>query len=190
MTIYKTLNQFIDEQITKFEIPDTEENQKKLRAKFMRVLKDLKIWDNAETRTIGKAKTKVFNEIQLSKLYSEVQDYLLKRSPINKNDFDEYISEATKTIENFYNRTYEDDITEELSSQYAPPTVSSKELNQVMLQGLFEIFYEPIDVKRWNDDYAAAHFTDVQDFDTLESYLLQKRLNNPLKAYTKRKDNQ
>lgn len=188
MKTYRTLNQFIDEQITKFEIPNTEENQKKLRAKFMRVLKDLNIWDNAKTQTIGRSKTKVFDQDQLLKLYLNVTDYLLKRSNINTNDLDQYITERTQAINDFLNIPQKDDEEELLKYQYSPPTISDKTINHYMLKALFEMFFEPFDITRWNKDLADIHFTDFQDTDTLDYYLIQKRLNNPIKAYTKRKN--
>lgn len=40
MENYTTLTQFIEEQCTRFEIPNTEKNQRKLRIKFTRVLKN------------------------------------------------------------------------------------------------------------------------------------------------------
>ena len=50
----QTLTNFIQEQIYNFGLQDTLDVEKKLRQKFTRTLKELKIWQNAEKRLIGK----------------------------------------------------------------------------------------------------------------------------------------
>ncbi|TWT09772.1 hypothetical protein [Streptococcus sp. sy004] len=188
MKSHRTLNQFIDEQITKFEIPDTEQNQKRLRAKFMRVLKELNFWDNAETRIVGKSKTKVFTQDQLLQLYLKVENYLIKHSTIDEDDLAKYISEATAAIQNYHDtldKTPDELLKKEEEQKYEPPKISTKTLNHYMLKALFEVFYEPFDITQWNKDLAEYHFTDIEDIDTVNYYLVQKRLNDPISAYTK-----
>ena len=53
-----TLTEFVEEQLTKFDIPNTEKNHNKLRIKFTRTLKELGIWNEAETKLIGRKHTK------------------------------------------------------------------------------------------------------------------------------------
>ena len=78
-----TLTQFVEEQLTRFEIPETEKNISKFRIKFTRALKEMGLWDNAETKLIGRKHTKVFSDEVLQHLYKKVEPYLLKQSPIN-----------------------------------------------------------------------------------------------------------
>ena len=83
MNGYTTLSEFVDQQMTKFGIEKNEKNYSKLRIKFTRVLKELDLWDQAETKLIGKKYTKVFSRQQLIALYNEVEPYLLKQSNID-----------------------------------------------------------------------------------------------------------
>ena len=54
MTNYKSLSQYVQEQMELFNIPDTEHNLYKIRIKYTRVLQELNLWDNAKTKLIGK----------------------------------------------------------------------------------------------------------------------------------------
>ena len=47
-----TLTEFVEEQLTRFDIPNTEKNHNKLRIKFTRTLKELGIWDTATTTAL------------------------------------------------------------------------------------------------------------------------------------------
>lgn len=50
MPRYTTLTDFVNTQIEKFDIPDTEKNRNKLRIKFTRELQRLGYWDTAEKK--------------------------------------------------------------------------------------------------------------------------------------------
>ncbi|EQC55768.1 hypothetical protein LLT6_01735 [Lactococcus cremoris subsp. cremoris TIFN6] len=50
MPRYTTLTDYVNTQIEKFDIPDTEKNRSKLRIKFTRELKRLGYWDTAEKK--------------------------------------------------------------------------------------------------------------------------------------------
>ena len=50
MARYTTLTDYINIQIEKFDIPNTEKNQNKLRIKFTRTLQKLGYWENAEKK--------------------------------------------------------------------------------------------------------------------------------------------
>ena len=77
MTRYTTLTDFVNTQIEKFDIPDTEKNRSKLRIKFTRELQRLGYWDTAEKKVIGRNETRLFSDQQLNHLSSEVENYLL-----------------------------------------------------------------------------------------------------------------
>ena len=58
---------------------------------------------------------------------------------------------------------------------------------EVMLTALFQKFFEPLDLQKWNEDKATIHFaelTDMTDFDYIRA---SSRLNNPVQSYTKEK---
>lgn len=50
MPRYTTLTDYVNTQIEKFDIPDTEKNRSKLRIKFSRELQKLGYWDTAEKK--------------------------------------------------------------------------------------------------------------------------------------------
>ena len=54
MARYTTLTDYVNTQIEKYDIPDTEKNRSKLRIKFTRELKRLRYWDTAEKKVIGR----------------------------------------------------------------------------------------------------------------------------------------
>ncbi|HEP1795272.1 TPA: hypothetical protein VB881_001928 [Streptococcus suis] len=58
-----------------------------------------------------------------------------------------------------------------------------------MITALFEKFFEPLDVKQWNDDKALAFFTDDMDADSVDYFLVSKRLNDPVSAYVRPRNN-
>ncbi|MCE3592696.1 hypothetical protein LXO72_10040 [Streptococcus sp. XMC] len=176
-----TLTQFVQEQIERFGIDDNPKTINKIRIKCTRVLKDLNAWDNAETQLIGRKQTKVFDQDQLSKLYSEIEPYLIKISNIDLDDYNEYLSKYREYMDKMLAGNYEDDIDEE---QYMAPRVTKEEMRDVMVEALFNLYYEPLDIKQWEKDKALTFYTDPIDADNIEYYQAVKRLNNPLQSYT------
>ena len=187
MENYTTLTQFIEEQCTRFEIPNTEKNQRKLRIKFTRTLKELGIWDNAESKLIGRKHTKVFTPQQLQQLYSKVESYLLKHSDIDIEELEEYRQNLENYVEEIRNQTNESYQQQLEAEQYEPPKVTKKEAMEVMLTALFEKFFEPLDVEKWNQDKATIHFSELSDMTDTDYVLASMRLNNPVQSYTKEK---
>lgn len=183
-----TLTEFVEEQLTRFDIPNTEKNHNKLRIKFTRTLKELGIWDTAETKLIGRKHTKVFTYKQLQQLYSKVEPYLLKHSNINTEELESYrrsVGDYLEELNNMTNDKYEEQL---LEAQYEPPKVTRSEAMEVMLTALFEKFFEPLDTRQWNKDKETDFFTDPMDYDTLDYFSAQKRLNNPVDSYVKPKE--
>ena len=187
MENYTTLTQFIKEQCTRFEIPNTEKNQRKLRIKFTRALRELDIWDNAESKLIGRKHTKVFTPQQLQQLYRKVESYLLKHSDIDIEELEEYRQNVEQYIEDIRNQTNESHQQQLEAEQYAPPTVTKREAMEVMLTALFEKFFEPLDLEQWNKDKATTHFAELSDMTDTDYILACMRLNNPTTSYTKEK---
>ena len=54
-----------------------------------------------------------------------------------------------------------------------------------MITALYEKFFEPLDIKRWNQDLSTTHFTELIDKTDTDYLLAIMRLNNPVKSYTK-----
>ena len=114
---YTTLTQFIDEQCTKLNLKKDQKTLMKMRTKFVRTLKELGIWEKAETRLIDRSKTKVFTNAQLYELHQAVRPYLLKLLPeherleieqtqennlnIIKEHIDEVETKLTLSMENY-----------------------------------------------------------------------------------------
>lgn len=187
MENYTTLTQFIEEQCTRFEIPNTEKNQRKLRIKFTRALKKLNIWDNAESKLIGRKHTKVFTHQQLYRLYKKVESYLLKQGNIDIEELEEYRQNLEQYREDINNQTNESHQQQLEAEQYEPPKVTRREAMEVMLTALFEKFFEPLDVQTWNQDKATTHFAEVSDITDTDYILASMRLKNPVQSYTKEK---
>lgn len=189
MINYTTLTQFVDEQLTKFKIPNNEKNQNKLRAKFTRTLKKLGLWDNAETKLIGRKRTKVFTAHELYQLYQVVEQYLVKRSPaISIEDLEEFRNRHKKNIEDIRNMTQEQLEMERESEWYVPPKVTREEKIELMVTAIFEEFFEPLDEEQWNDDIATFYYTDVSEQDSVECFLAGKRLRSKLSSYVKQRE--
>ena len=183
MNSYTTLSEFVEQQMTKFGIEKNEKNFSKLRIKFTRVLKDLKIWDQAETKLIGKKHTKVFSRQQLIALYNEVESYLLKHSDIDIAKLETHRREHAQYMDDLFSGKFDKyDL-----DPYEAPKVSPQEKMEVMITALFEKFFEPLDLKTWNEDKATTFYLGPEDADNIDYFLASERLNNPLQSYTQPK---
>lgn len=190
MTQYTTLTQFIDEQCTKLDLPKNEKTLIKIRAKFTRTLKELGIWDKAETKIIDRSRTKVFTNKELYKLHKAVTPYLLKLLP--EHDRLEIEQTQQKNIE-ILNRSMEAYNLEEYERYlHEPPMPSENEINRLMLEALFLKFFEPINFNQWSEDLLTLDKIDFHDIDSVTDPVnikAQNRLNNKVKAYVReRKD--
>ena len=199
---YTTLTQFIDEQCTKLNLKKDQKTLMKMRTKFVRTLKELGIWEKAETRLIDRSKTKVFTNAQLYELHQAVRPYLLKLLPEherleieqtqenNLNSIKEHIDEVetklTLSMENYDLDEYK----KYIEKQYEPPIPTQEEINSLMLEALFLKFFEPINIKQWSDDLALIDFIDPYDSDEVTDIInikAQNRLKDKIKAYVKEK---
>ncbi|MWV57210.1 hypothetical protein, partial [Streptococcus zhangguiae] len=184
---YTTLTDYVNTQIEKYDISDTEKNRSKLRIKFTRTLQELGYWDTAEKRVIGRNETRLFTNEQLNHLSIKVEPYLLKQGNVDIEELEEYRQNFEQYIEDISNQTnesYQQQLEEE---QYEPPKVTKREAMEVMLTALFEKFFEPLDVQKWNQDKATIHFAELVDMTDTDYILASMRLNNPVQSYTKEK---
>lgn len=187
MPRYTTLTDFVNTQIEKFDIPDTEKNRNKLRIKFTRTLQQLGYWDTAEKKVIGRNETRLFTEQQLNHLSIEVEPYLLKQGNVDIEELEEYRQNLENYVEDIRNQTNESYQQQLEAEQYEPPRVTKREAMEVMLTALFEKFFEPLDVQKWNQDKATIHFAELVDMTDIDYALASMRLNNPVQSYTKEK---
>ena len=187
MPRYTTLTDYVNTQIEKYDIPDTEKNRRKLRIKFTRELQDLNYWDTAEKRVIGRNETRLFTDEQLNDLSIVVEPYLLKQGNVDIEELEEYRQNLEQYREEISNQTNESHQQQLEAEQYEPPKVTRREAMEVMLTALFEKFFEPLDVQKWNQDKATIHFAETSDMTDTDYVLASMRLNNPVQSYTKEK---
>lgn len=187
MPRYTTLTDYVNTQIEKYDIPDTEKNRSKLRIKFTRELQRLRYWDTAEKKVIGRNETRLFTDEQLNQLSIEVEPYLLKQGNVNTEELEEYRQNFENYIEEIGNQTNESHQQQLEEEQYQSPRVTKREAMEVMLTALFEKFFEPLDVQKWNQDKATIHFAELTDMTDTDYILASMRLNNPVQSYTKEK---
>lgn len=151
----RTLTQFINEQIDEYELHSNSSNYNKIfskiRIKAQRELQKLGYWDNAPTKLIGKAKTKIFTEEQLLKVQVRMRYYLEGLSDKEKKLDDEKVKATAYRYDEFTNefipvdgKNYNPDSYN--SNQYI---ISKKEIEnkkkEMMLEAIFNYLYTPID---------------------------------------------
>lgn len=80
-----SLTDYVHQCMEYYDIPndDNNFNFNKIRIKCTRILKKSGEWDNAETKLIGRNKTRFFTSEQISKLSKELHSYLLKQSSLD-----------------------------------------------------------------------------------------------------------
>lgn len=198
----QTLNTFINSQLTKYGLPCTEKNQKKLRRKFTNLLKDMEAWDSAKTITLGKNRTKLFDAKVLQELETASKTYMekqaLKISPIPKNELNKRIMKETQQEninkinlaqdladlekENINNRKNEKLAVKSLFKQ--TQDTLTPEINQIMLEAIFNKLFkpEPNWKKQFTSDYNTINSPDIKHSDP--RYLNAKyRLTHPKNIY-------
>lgn len=186
----QTLTNFIQEQIYNFGLQDTLDVEKKLRQKFTRTLKELKIWQNAEKRLIGKKYTRVFTEIELNKLYEKVEKYLIKQTKLGYETYEEMKKINENNVEFLRNMTYEKHYELEQAEKYEKPPISDTKKMEVMITALFEKFFTPLDIEQWEKDEELLFYTDPDEIEAVTSisYIqAQNRLKNPRSYYSEKK---
>lgn len=165
-----SLTDYVHQCMEYYEIPNDNNNFNfnKIRIKCIRVLKESGEWDNAETKLIGRNKTRFFTPEQVSKLSNELHSYLLKQSSLDipktsKFKPDEYIEKFTINKD-----------------------ISRNEKFMVMIEALFNEKFT-LNTKLWELDKNMLHNHNSEN--SAESIVAKERLSNPNKYYVKKKGN-
>ena len=143
-----SLTEFIEKQMTLYQIENNKKNFSKIYKKYQRTLISLDFWEKAETRIVKKSKTKFFNENEIETLKKATAEYFLKLSKFDKSILDKIKKDNWTNLfnnsdKNDYNKLDKNDINNS-------PIIQS-ELITVMLTTLFEEKYT-IDTKLWAED--------------------------------------
>lgn len=184
MMSYTTLSEFIDEQITRFKIEPTENNLNKIRSKCVRTLKKLNLWENAETKLVERSKTKIFPQWQIDDLYKETEPYFLKIGNIDEKELENYRQNIYKMFEERSNSQTSS------ANNFETIKVSKSEKVALMIEALYNKYFEPIDEKQWNHDLEISDSASLFDEEVqggIEVFEARKRLKNPIKSYVKEK---
>lgn len=202
MKRYTTLTEFIDEQCTSLNLPKDEKTVMKMRNKFTRTLKDLGIWDQAETKIIDRARTKVFTNDQLYQLQQAVRSYMIKLLPTHEREeieqtqqenikrIKDHILEMQRKLSLSMEGYDLDEYDHYVDQQYEAPKPTQEEINNLMLEALFLKFFEPIDITRWSKDLALLNVVDAYDTESATDPVnikAQNRLKDKIKAYVREK---
>lgn len=170
IVVYKSisLTDYVNYCMEYYDIPIGNDrlNFNKIRIKCTRVLKDLGYWDNAETKLVGRNKTKFFTSEQIEELSDIIQPYLLKQSNLD----------LPKTL-NFNLDSYIDKFT-------INQDISRNEKLMVMIEALFNEKFM-LNSKLWEMDKRIV-LTDTSKTQQ-EHSIAQERLSNPCKYYVKQK---
>ena len=100
MENHETLIDFVEKQMTLYNIEKNEINRKKIYKKCQRELEKLEFWQNAPTIIVGRNKTKTFNLGQINILKYKTENYFLKLSPFDKKEIEEIIKQNIEDFEN------------------------------------------------------------------------------------------
>lgn len=143
-----SLTEFIEEQMTFYQIENNKKNSHKIYRKCQRTLISLGFWEKAETRLVVKSKTKVFNENEIEILKKATAVYFMKLSKFDKAIFDK-IKEDNWT--NLFNNNNKDNCNKLDKNDINNSPITQSELITVMLTTLFEEKYT-IDTALWEED--------------------------------------
>lgn len=163
-----SLTDYVHQCMEYYDIPNDNNNLNfnKIRIKCTRVLKELGYWDNAETKLIGRNKTKFFTSEQASKLTDELHSYLLKQSSLD-------IPKTSKFKPNEYMEKFT-----------INKDISRNEKLMVMIEALFNEKFT-LNTKLWELDKNTLHNPNSEN--SSNHIIAKKRLSNPNKYYVKKK---
>ena len=143
------LTEFIEEQMTLYNIENNKKNFSKIYKKCQRTLISLGFWDNAEIRLVGKSKTKFFYKNVIDKLKEATADYFLKLSNFDKAQFDKIKKDNWTSLFDDGNEDYYREVDEE--EYYYSRPIQRSQIAGLMLQTLFEEKYT-LDLATWQKD--------------------------------------
>lgn len=195
---YYTISDLTHHLITKYEIEDNENNFKAVRAKLVRMIKELNI------NVLKKDQTGFISQSDCLTIEYRITNYLLKRSSMTEERREQY----RKYIDDYYEREkaaqrYQDELESMTQDEqyekmrqdeleYIKP-VSEDQITRAMITALFNLFFEPIDIEQWNKDHELLqsifdYSTDDEDFTDIETFRALERYNNPHMFYTKKRE--
>lgn len=195
---YYTISDLTHHLITKYEIEDNENNFKAVRAKLVRMIKELNI------NVLKKDQTGFISQSDCLTIEYRITNYLLKRSSMTEERREQY----RKYIDDYYEREkaaqrYRDELESMTQDEqyekmrqdeleYIKP-VSEDQITRAMITALFNLFFEPIDIEQWNKDHELLqsifyYSTDDEDFTDIETFRALERYNNPHMFYTKKRE--
>lgn len=195
---YYTISDLTHHLITKYEIEDNENNFKAVRAKLVRMIKELNI------NVLKKDQTGFISQSDCLTIEYRITNYLLKRSSISKERLEQYF----KYIEEYYEgeearQKYDDELASMTPDErhekmlqdeleYVKP-VSDEQITKAMITALFNLFFTPIDIDQWNKDNELLQSifscsTNELDFTDIETFRALERYNNPHMYYTQKRE--
>lgn len=181
------LSTYVEDTMDIFEIPNNKSNFARIRKKFQRELDKMGVWKKAKTKRIGRSKTKLFSENDLLSARLSITDYLLKNGNIDEESYKAY-QDDFKNADNFsLVRTQEKEEEKEFLRMCGISEVTHQEKLNLMIEAIFKVFYDEIDIELWNSDKATGSLANFDDPQGIEGFKVMKRLNNPVDSYCKRK---
>ena len=143
-----SLTEFIEKQMTFYQIENNEKNFRKIYKKYQRTLISLGFWEKAETKLVVKSKTKVFNKNEIETLKKATAVYFLKLSKCDKAILDKIKEDNWSNI---FNNSDKNDHSKLNTNDIYNSPITQSELITVMLTTLFEEKYT-IDTALWAED--------------------------------------
>lgn len=198
MQNYYTISDLTHHLITKYEIEDNENNFKAVRAKLVRMIKELNI------NVLKKDQTGFISQSDCLTIEYRITNYLLKRSSMPKERLEQYF----KYVDDYYKgeeaaQRYQDELDSMTQEEryekerqdeleYIKP-VSEDQITRAMIKALFNLFFTPIDIEQWNKDHELLqsifdYSTDELDFTDIETFRALERYNNPHMYYTTKRE--
>lgn len=195
---YYTISDLTHHLITKYEIEDNENNFKAVRAKLVRMIKELNI------NVLKKDQTGFISQSDCLTIEYRITNYLLKRSSMPKERLEQYF----KYVDDYYKgeeaaQRYQDELDSMTQEEryekerqdeleYIKP-VSEDQITRAMIKALFNLFFTPIDIEQWNKDHELLqsifdYSTDELDFTDIETFRALERYNNPHMYYTTKRE--
>lgn len=199
MKNHTSLNDFIKNQMTLYNIENNKKNFSKIYKKCQRTLINIGFWEKAKTILIGKNKTKIFDENQISQLKKETSNYFLKLSKHDKAKFDKIKKDNWNNFFASINENYDylNDTKIEpdknIKNTYSSPKVQKGDIMFIMLASIFEINFK-LDLKTWQEDlefcdklYLIENPEEQVEFISSDEYIIRNtRLRNKANYVTKR----
>lgn len=180
------LTTYVDYIMDEFKIPKEKSNFLKVRKKFQRELDKRGLWKEAETKRIGRSQTKLFYEYDLDNVRLSMRDYLVKNGLIDRDEYYEYLARIDKQMENMFAEPEDTIISEEEEFENSCKA-SSTDIFNLKIDAIFKVFYEDIDIEKWNSDRIYVRVIDDIDAQNIETFNIVNRLKNPVDSYCKRK---